>query len=136
MTIDEALDFIRANHRAVMATTRSDGGSALSPVAVDVDPEGYVIVSTRQTAMKVRHVRARPRAAVCVMSDKFYGTWVQVEGEAHVLELPEAMDGLVEYYRRVAGEHPDWDEYRAAMEREQRVLIRIKVDRAGPNQQG
>src|SRR5688572_17401343 len=136
MTIDEALDFIRANHRAVMASTRSDGQPAMSPVAVDVDPESYVIVSTRQTAMKVRHVRARQRVAVCVMSDAFYGSWVQVEGDAHVVELPEAMEGLVEYYRRVAGEHPDWDDYRAAMEREQRVLIRVKVDRAGPNQQG
>jgi PPOX class probable F420-dependent enzyme len=95
-----------------------------------------VVVSTRETAMKTKNLRRDPRASLCVMSDGFYGQWVLVEGRAVVVSLPEAMDGLVEYYRRVAGEHPDWDDYRAAMERERRVLLRISIDRAGPDRSG
>jgi PPOX class probable F420-dependent enzyme len=134
--IAEALEFIRSNHHAVIATTRSDGRPALSPIACDVDPEGRVVVSTRETAMKVKHIARDPHVALCVLNDGFFGAWVQVEGTAEVAHLPEAMDGLVEYYRRVAGEHPDWDDYRAAMERERRVLLRIAVERVGPNVSG
>ena len=136
MDIAEALEFIRSNHHAVIATTRSDGRPALSPIACDVDPEGRVVVSTRETAMKVKHIARDQHVALCVLNDGFFGQWVQVEGTAEVVHLPEAMDGLVEYYRRVAGEHPDWDDYRAAMERERRVLLRITVDRVGPNVSG
>jgi len=134
--IAEALEFIRSNHHAVIATTRSDGRPALSPIACDVDPEGRVVVSTRETAMKVKHIARDQHVALCVLNDGFFGQWVQVEGTAEVVHLPEAMDGLVEYYRRVAGEHPDWDDYRAAMERERRVLLRIAVERVGPNVSG
>jgi PPOX class probable F420-dependent enzyme len=134
--IAEVLEFIRSNHHAVIATTRSDGRPALSPIACDVDPEGRVVVSTRETAMKVKHIARDQHVALCVLNDGFFGQWVQVEGTAEVVHLPEAMDGLVEYYRRVAGEHPDWDDYRAAMERERRVLLRIAVERVGPNVSG
>ena len=136
MDIAEALEFIRSNHHAVIATSRSDGRPALSPIACDVDPEGRVVVSTRETAMKVKHIARDPHVALCVLNDGFFGAWAQVEGTAEIVHLPEAMEGLVDYYRRVAGEHPDWDDYRAAMERERRVLLRITVDRAGPNQSG
>ena len=136
MDADTARDFIRKNHHAVLATHRADGGIQMSPVAADVDPDGLVVVSTRETAMKTKNLRRDPRASVCVMTDGFYGQWVQVDGRATIVSLPEAMDGLVEYYRRVAGEHPDWDDYRAAMERERRVLVRINVDRVGPNKSG
>jgi PPOX class probable F420-dependent enzyme len=134
--IAEALEFIRSNHHAVIATTRSDGRPALSPIACDVDPEGRVVVSTRETAMKVKHIARDPHVAICVLNDGFFGEWAQVEGTAEIVHLPEAMEGLVDYYRRVAGEHPDWDDYRAAMERERRVLLRISVERAGPNRSG
>jgi PPOX class probable F420-dependent enzyme len=136
MDIDKARDFIRHNHSAVLATYRADGSPQMSPVAADVDPDGMVVVSTRETAMKTKNLRRDPRASLCVMSDGFFGQWVLVDGRAAIVSLPEAMEGLVEYYRRVAGEHPDWDEYRAAMERERRVLLRISLDRVGPNQSG
>jgi PPOX class probable F420-dependent enzyme len=136
MDADEAREFIRKNHRAVLATNRADGNPQMSPVAADVDPEGMVVVSSRETAMKVKNLRRDPRASLIALSDGWWGPWVQVDGRAAIVSLPEAMEGLVEYYRRVAGEHDDWDEYRAAMEKERRVLIRITVDRAGPDKSG
>ncbi|MGH8972911.1 MAG: PPOX class F420-dependent oxidoreductase [Acidimicrobiia bacterium] len=136
MDANEAREFISKNHRAVLATYRADGSPQMSPVAADVDPEGMVVVSSRETAMKVKNLRRDERASVIVLSDSWYGPWVQVDGRAAIVSLPEAMEGLVEYYRRVAGEHDDWDEYRAAMEKERRVLIRISIDRAGPDKSG
>jgi PPOX class probable F420-dependent enzyme len=136
MDADEAREFISRNHRAILSTYRGDGSPQMSPVAADVDPEGMVVVSSRETAMKVKNLRRDPRAAVIALSDGWWGPWVQIDGRAAIISLPEAMEGLVEYYRRVAGEHDDWDEYRAAMEKERRVLVRISVDRAGPNKSG
>jgi len=134
--IGEAVAFIGANHRAVLATTRADGHPQLSPVTAAVDEHGVVLISTRETAMKTRHLRADPRAALCVFTDAFFGPWVQVEGEVEIVSLPAAMNGLIDYYRRAAGEHPNWDEYRAAMVRERRVLLRLHVRRAGPSVSG
>jgi PPOX class probable F420-dependent enzyme len=136
MDIPDAIEFIRTHHQAVMATERSDGRPAMSPVIAAVDGDGRVVISTRETAMKVRHLRERPRASLCVLTDGFYGPAVQVEGAVEIVSLPDAMERLVDYYRSVSGEHPDWDEYRAAMEREKRVVVRIDVDRAGPNTWG
>ena len=136
MDLEHARDFIRLNHHAILHTFRADGSPQMSPVACGVDDDGNVIVSTRETAMKTRNVRRDPRASLCVISDGFFGEWVQVDGTATVVSLPDALDGLVDYYRKVAGEHPDWDDYRAAMERERRVLLRISIDRVGPNQSG
>ena len=119
-----------------MSTRRADGLPAMSPIACAVDPEGRVVVSTRETAMKAKHLARDPRVAICVLSDGFFGEWVQVEGTAEVVHLPDAMDGLVDYYRQVSGEHPDWDDYRAAMARDRRVLVRITVTRSGPNVSG
>jgi PPOX class probable F420-dependent enzyme len=136
MDAEQAREFVRKNHRAVLATFRRDGTPQLSPVMADVDPDGMVVVSSRETAMKTKNLRRDPRATLCVMNDEFYGPWVLIDGQAAVVSLPEAMEGLVDYYRRVAGEHPDWDDYRAAMEREQRVLIRIHLERAGPDRSG
>jgi PPOX class probable F420-dependent enzyme len=132
----QALEFIRSNHHGVMSTRRADGLPAMSPIACAVDSDGRVVVSTRETAMKVKHLARDPRVAVCVLSDGFFGEWVQVEGTAEVVHLPDAMEGLVDYYRQVSGEHPDWDDYRAAMERDRRVLVRITVTRSGPNVSG
>lgn len=132
----EAARFISQNHRAVLATRREDGRIQTSPVTVGVDDEGRVEISSRETAYKVKNLRRDPYAVVCVMNDGFFGEWVQVEGEADIVSLPDAMEPLVEYYRRISGEHPDWDDYRAAMERDRRVLIRIPIERAGPNLRG
>jgi len=136
MDADSARAFLRDNHRAVLATYRGDGRPQLSPVSVTVDDEGYAVVSTRETAAKTKNLRRDPRASLCVFSDAFFGPWVQVEGTATVVSLPDAMEPLVAYYRSVAGEHPDWDDYRAAMERERRVLLRVAIERAGPDVSG
>jgi len=136
MEIDEALEYARRNHHAVLATLKQDGSPQLSPVTVGVDGDGHVIISTRQTAYKVRHVRRNPRVWLCVFPDGFYGRWVQLEGTADIVELPEAMDGLIAYYRDISGEHPDWNDYRAAMERDQRLLLRVSVAKAGPDVSG
>jgi PPOX class probable F420-dependent enzyme len=134
--IGQAADFLRAHHRAVLATSRSDGMPQLSPVTCTVDDEGRVLVSTRDTAVKTKNLRHRPRASLCVLTDTFFGEWVQVEGDAELISLPDAMDLLVDYYRRVSGEHPDWDDYRAAMIRDRRVIVRITITRAGPDVSG
>ena len=131
-----ALDFLRANHRAVMATTKADGSTQMSPITVGVDADSRVVVSTRETAYKVRHLRALPYAAICAFTDGFFGQWVQVEGPVEIVPLPEAMEPLVDYYRSISGEHPDWDDYRAAMERDRRVILRMTVERAGPDVSG
>jgi PPOX class probable F420-dependent enzyme len=136
MDLDQASEFLRANHRAVLATFRADGRPQLSPVTCAVDDEGRVMVSTREPAMKTRNLRRDPRASLCVMNDGFYGEWLQVEGDTEIIPLPAAMDLLVDYYRRVSGEHPDWDDYRAAMTRDRRVILRISVTRVGPNVSG
>jgi PPOX class probable F420-dependent enzyme len=133
LDLDRAREFLRTHHRAVMATMRRDGTPQMSPVACAVAADGSVVVSSRETAVKTKNVRRDPRAWLCVFPDGFFGDWVQVEGDVTVVSLPEAMDGLVDYYRAVAGEHPDWDDYRAAMEREQRVLISLSLTRAGPD---
>jgi PPOX class probable F420-dependent enzyme len=134
--IGQAADFLRAHHRAVLATSRSDGMPQLSPVTCTVDDEGRVLVSTRETAVKTKNLRHRPRASLCVLTDTFFGEWVQVEGDAELISLPDAMDLLVDYSRRVSGEHPDWDDYRAAMIRDRRVIVRITITRAGPDVSG
>src|SRR4051812_32138137 len=136
MDVAEAQEFIRNNHRAVIATFRRDGRPALSPVTVTVDAEGRVVVSTRETAMKVKHLRRDPRVSITAFTDRFYGDFVQAEGTAEIVALPEAMELLVDYYRSISGEHPDWDDYRAAMIRDQRVIVRFAIERAGPNASG
>ncbi len=136
MDVDEARGFLREHHRAVLATFRSDGRPQLSPVTVGVDEEGWAVISSREAAYKVRNLRRDPRASLCVMDDSFFGPWAQVDGTATVVSLPEAMEPLVDYYRRISGEHPDWDDYRRAMEQQRRVIIRIDIERAGPNRMG
>ncbi|MGQ0575385.1 MAG: PPOX class F420-dependent oxidoreductase [Pseudonocardia sp.] len=136
MDLDEARAVIREQPRAVLATLRADGTPQMSPVLVALDDDGTVMVSTRETALKVRNLRRDPRLWLCVLTDGFFGRWIQVEGRAEIVALPAAMDGLVDYYRRLSGEHDDWADYRAAMERERRVLVRVALDRAGPDRSG
>jgi PPOX class probable F420-dependent enzyme len=134
--LDDARNFIRDHSRALLATLRADGTPQMSPVLIGLDTEGNAVVSSRETAIKVHNLRRNPRAWACVLSEGFYGPWIQVEGNAQILSLPEAMEPLVAYYRAVAGEHPDWDDYRAAMRLDQRCLIRVVLTRAGPDHQG
>ncbi|OHV37830.1 MULTISPECIES: PPOX class F420-dependent oxidoreductase [Pseudofrankia] len=136
MDVDAARAFVQENHRAVLATRRRDGGPQLSPVTVGVDEAGLVIISSRLTAYKVRNIEREPAVDLCVLNDGFFGAWAQISGHAEIVTLPAAMDGLIAYYRGVSGEHPDWDDYRAAMVRDQRCLIRVTIDTAGPTRSG
>jgi PPOX class probable F420-dependent enzyme len=133
MDIEQARSFLQKNHRAVLASRRSDGNLHLTLVTCGLDGEGRAIISSTEDRVKVKNVRRDTRASLCVMPDRFFGGGVQVHGSASIVSLPEAMEPLIDYFRRVAGkEHPDWDEYRRAMESERRVLIRIDIERAGP----
>jgi PPOX class probable F420-dependent enzyme len=136
MDLDKAQRFLQANHRAVMHTRRASGDPQLSPVTVGVDADGRALVSSRETAVKAKNLARDARASLLVMNDQFYGEWIQVDGTVEIVHLPEAMDLLVEYYRQISGEHPDWDDYRAAMEREKRVILRLTIERAGPDVSG
>jgi PPOX class probable F420-dependent enzyme len=136
MNIDQARDFLKTNHRAVLTTYRQDGGLQMSPVLVGIDEAGQVVISTRETAYKTHNMRRDPRVSLCVFVDKFFGNWIQIDGTTEIISLPDALEPLVTYYRTVVGEHPDWEDYRAAMGREQRVLVRITIERVGPDRQG
>jgi PPOX class probable F420-dependent enzyme len=136
METQRVREFLRVHHHAVLATTRTDGRPQLSPVTAGVDDDGRILVSTRETAMKAKNLARDPRASLCVLNDGFFGEWMQAEGTAEIVHLPEAMDLLVDYYRRISGEHPDWNDYRDAMRRERRVMVRITITRAGPDASG
>jgi PPOX class probable F420-dependent enzyme len=133
-TVDRAglQDFLSSRHNGVLMTTRPDGRPQSSPVTCGVDAEGRVVISTYPQRAKAANVRRDPRVSMCVLSDDFGGPWVHLDGTAEVLDLPEALEPLVDYYRAISGEHPDWDEYREAMAKQGKSLIRITVDRWGP----
>jgi PPOX class probable F420-dependent enzyme len=126
------LEFIRSRHRGILITTRSDGRPQSSPVACGVDLDGRIVVSTYPSRAKAGNARRNPDVSFCVLSDDWDGPYVHIDGTAEVLDMPDALDGLVEYYRCIAGEHPDWDEYRTAMARQGKSLIRVSIDRWGP----
>jgi PPOX class probable F420-dependent enzyme len=133
---DELLEFVRQRHHGIRVTTRRDGRPQLSPVTMGVDAEGRVVVSSYPERAKTRNARSRAEGSVCVLSEEFDGDWVQVDGSLEVIDLPEALDGLVEYFRSISGEHPDWDDYRAAMQRQGKVLLRLTIERWGPISRG
>jgi PPOX class probable F420-dependent enzyme len=128
----QLLDFIRPRHRLILATRRGDGSDQLSPVTAGLDGDGRIVVSSYPQRAKVRNLRRDPAATACVLSDDWDGPWVQVSGTAEVLDLPDALNGLVDYYRGISGEHPDWDEYRQAMVDQGKCLVRLTVERWGP----
>lgn len=136
MNRDDALEFVSKNHKAVLVTRKADDGLQTSPVTVGIDGDNYVIISSRETAYKVRNLRRDPRATLCIFSDNFFGNWIQIEGRADLIGMPDAMERLVEYYRRISGEHPDWDDYRSAMKEQKRLIIRVSIDKVGPTVQG
>jgi PPOX class probable F420-dependent enzyme len=127
----ELLEFLRPRHRAVLLTRRASGGPQMSPVTCGVDDEGRVVVSTYPERAKAVNARRDPAVSLCVVSDD-WDPWVQVDGTAEVLDLPESVEPLVEYYRNIAGEHPDWDEYRAAMVAQGKSIIRVTITGWGP----
>jgi len=129
---EELLAFVRERHDHVLLTYRGDGSPQLSPVTAGVDDDGRIVVSTYPERAKAVNVRRDPRASVLVLSDAFGDAWVQVDGTAEVLDLPEALDAFVTYFRNISGEHPDWDEYREAMLRQGKCLIRLTPQRWGP----
>jgi PPOX class probable F420-dependent enzyme len=131
----EAIEWVRRNHRAVVSTLRADGRPALTPITVGADGD-KIVISTRETSMKVKHLRRDPRIWMCLLNDGFFGDFLVVEGDVGIVPLPEAMEGLVDYYRNISGEHPDWDDYRAAMVRDQRCLLRITPTYVGPTVSG
>jgi PPOX class probable F420-dependent enzyme len=132
VTQDELVDFIRPRHKAIVITTRSDGRPQASPVSCGVDGSGRIVVATYPERAKTRNARRQPDVSVLILSDDFGGPWVQVDGTAEVLDVPEAVEPLVEYYRSISGEHPDWDEYRAAMVRQGKSLLRVTPVSWGP----
>src|SRR3954463_3910507 len=129
---DELLAFLRPRHKALLLTHRGDGSPQLSPVTCGVDDQGRVVVSTYPQRAKAVNARRDPRVSLCVLSDDFDGAWGQVDGGAEVLDLPDALEPLVDYFRAISGEHPDWDEYRAAMQRQGRALWGVTIERGGP----
>ncbi|MBN6035431.1 PPOX class F420-dependent oxidoreductase [Amycolatopsis sp. 195334CR] len=128
----ELLDFLRPRHQGILTTRRADGSPQLSPVTCGVDEEGRIVIATYPQRAKVRNLRRDRRASMCVLSDEWNGAWVQVDGPAEVIDLPEAVEPLVDYFRAISGEHPDWDEYREAMRQQGKSLIRITPERWGP----
>lgn len=132
VTLEELLDFVRPRHRLLLAAARRDGRPQISPVSGGVDAQGRIVISTYPDRAKTRNAEKDPRVSVVVLSDDFDGPWVQVDGDAEVLHMPEAGDGLVEYFRSIAGEHPDWQEYREAMRIQDKSLIRVTPTRWGP----
>jgi len=133
---EELLEFARSRHRLVLGTFRRDGRVQLSPVTGGIDDQGRVVVSSYPERAKARNLRRDPRATVLFLSDDFGDEWVQVDGTGEVLDLPDALEPLCDYYRSISGEHPDWDEYREAMQRQGKVLLRITVDDWGPVSRG
>jgi PPOX class probable F420-dependent enzyme len=129
---DGLLEFVRPRHRCTLSTRRRDGGPQMSPVTCGVDPEGRIVISTYPQRAKAVNARRDPRVSLVVHSDEWNGPYVQVDGTAEVLDMPDALEPLVEYFRCISGEHPDWDEYREAMRTQNKSLIRITVERWGP----
>lgn len=129
---DQLLEFLRTRYRGLLVTRRRDGRPQLSPVTCGIDPEGRIVISTYPKRAKAMNARRDPHVSICVQSDEWNGEYVQVDGFASVLDLPEALEPLVDYFRGISGEHPDWDEYRAAMTKQGKCILRIEIDRWGP----
>jgi PPOX class probable F420-dependent enzyme len=128
VTPDEKRAFVRQNHRAVLVTRRADGRLQTSPIVCGVHADGRIAISVTEDRAKTKNLRRDPRATLCVMSDGFMGPWTQIDGTAEIVAMPEALDGLKELYRAVAGEHSDWADFAAAMQRDRRVLLLIDVN--------
>lgn len=129
---DELLEFLRPRHHVVLTTTRRDGSPQSSPITAGVDSQGRLTVASYPERAKVRNLRRDPSCSALVLSDDWNGPWVQVWGRGEVVDLPDAVEPLVEYFRSISGDHPDWDEYREAMRSQGKCLIRLQIERWGP----
>ena len=136
MNVDDSREFVKKNPRSILATRRRDGSVQMSPILAAVSDDGRLMISSRETAYKTKNVRRDANVSLCFLNDGFFGDWIQIDGTADIVSLPDAMESLVDYYRRLSGDHDDWDEYRAAMEREKRLIIFVTIDRAGPDRAG
>jgi PPOX class probable F420-dependent enzyme len=130
--LDALLDFVRPRHRMVLATTRADGRPQISPVSGGVDAAGRIVISSYPGRAKTTNAERHTQVSVVVMSDEWNDAWVQVDGDAEVLHMPDAEDALVDYFRSISGEHPDWDEYREAMRQQGTSLLRVTIESWGP----
>ena len=130
--LPELMEFLRPRHRAVLITTRRDGRPQSSPLSCGLDPAGRILISTYPRRAKTGNIRRDPKVSLCVLSDDWDGPYVHIDGHADVVDMPDALEGLVGYYRAISGEHPDWDDYRTAMQRQDKSLIRVTIDRWGP----
>jgi len=130
--LDALLDFVRPRHQMVLITTRSDGRPQASPVTGGVDRQGRIVISTYPERAKTTNARRNPEVSVVVLSDDFGGAWVQVDGDCEVIDPPESVEPLVEYFRCISGEHPNWDEYRQAMLDQGKSLLRVTPTRWSP----
>ncbi|MCX5235585.1 PPOX class F420-dependent oxidoreductase [Streptomyces prunicolor] len=132
VSLDELLDFVRPRHRAILLTRRADGSPQASPLTCGVDDSGRIVVSTYPERAKTRNAKRDSRVSVIILSDEWNGPWVQVDGTAEVIDSPESVEPLVEYFRNISGEHPDWDEYRAAMVKQGKSIVRVTPEKWGP----
>jgi PPOX class probable F420-dependent enzyme len=128
MTKEEKQAFVRSNHHAVLVTRRADDRLQTSPIVCGLDEDGRVAISVTEDRAKTKNLRRDPRATLTVLNDGFFGEWVQIDGTAEIVTMPEALDGLIALYRQISGEHPDWADYEAAMTRDRRVLLLISID--------
>jgi PPOX class probable F420-dependent enzyme len=126
------LGFVRPRHRMVLITTRADGRPQASPVTGGVDSDGRLVISTYPERAKTANARKRPQVSVVVLSDEFNDAWVQVDGTCEVIDAPDSVEPLVEYFRCISGEHPDWDEYRRAMRDQGKSLLRVTPESWSP----
>jgi PPOX class probable F420-dependent enzyme len=135
--VDHAKEFLKNHHWGILTTRRKNGNLQMSPVTVGLDSEGRAIISSRETAYKVNNLRRDPRAALCAITSSFHGEgWVQINGPAEIISLPEALDTLVYLHRQAYGEHKSWPEFHERMAREKRVIIRIEIESVGPKVRG
>lgn len=135
--IDHAQEFLRTHHWGILTTRRKNGGLQMSPVTVGLDSAGRAVISSRETAYKVNNLRRDPRAALCGITSSFHGEgWVQINGSAAIVSLPDALDALVALHRQAYGEHKSWPEFHERMVREKRVIIRITIESVGPRVRG
>ncbi|MCX5532415.1 PPOX class F420-dependent oxidoreductase [Streptomyces sp. NBC_00006] len=132
VSLDELLDFVRPRHRALLITARADGTPQASPLTCGVDGDGRIVVSTYPERAKTRNAKRDPRVSLVVLSDEWNGPWVQIDGSAEVIDSPDSVEALVEYFRCISGEHPDWDEYREAMVKQGKSIIRVTPEKWGP----
>jgi PPOX class probable F420-dependent enzyme len=137
MEIADAQRFLQGNHRACIAVRQKDGWPQMTFVSPGIDLQGRVIITSRGTTYKIRHIRRDPRVSLLIFGEQYSGSkFVQIHGTAEIIELPEAMNTLIFWYKQVRGEHQNWDDYRKQMHDQKRVIIRVNIEKVGPQSVG